>query len=78
MDVGGSNGVVHVIDRVLYPLTTAGNLVQTLSSDPEGRSVHKHGLAKRWALGCVIFSHKLRQKWYVTGGTKFTKPRTTF
>ena len=43
MDVGGSNGVVHVIDRVLYPLTTAGNLVQTLASDPEGRSVHIQG-----------------------------------
>ena len=40
VDLTGSNGVVHVIDRVLYPLTTAGNLVQTLASDPEGRSVH--------------------------------------
>ena len=39
VDLTGSNGVVHVIDRVLYPHTTAGNLVQTLASDPEGRSV---------------------------------------
>ena len=36
LDIAASNGVVHIVDRVLYP-TTRGNLVQTLESDPGQR-----------------------------------------
>ena len=35
-DLDASNGVVHVIDRVPYP-TTGGNIVDTLTNDPENR-----------------------------------------
>jgi len=35
-DLGAKNGVVHVVDRVLFP-PTVGDLVQTLQADPEGR-----------------------------------------
>ena len=35
-DVKGPNGVLHVLDRVMYP-PTVGDIVQTLESDPEQR-----------------------------------------
>ena len=36
LDLAASNGVVHIIDRVLYP-PTAGNIVRTLEADPQQR-----------------------------------------
>ena len=33
----------------------------------------EQGWAKRWSPGCENFSSKLRQKWYQTAGTEFTK-----
>ena len=35
-DLTASNGVIHVLDRVLYP-TTGGDIVRTLEADPERR-----------------------------------------
>eukprot|EP00094_Tigriopus_californicus_P003735 TCALIF_03595-PA protein Name:"Similar to Tgfbi Transforming growth factor-beta-induced protein ig-h3 (Mus musculus)" AED:0.52 eAED:0.52 QI:7/0.6/0.33/0.66/0.8/0.66/6/0/1902 len=35
-DMEASNGVIHLIDRVLFPPATQ-NIIQTLKSDPEGR-----------------------------------------
>ncbi len=35
-DIQMPNGVVHVIDKVLYPVAS-GNIMHTLESDPEGR-----------------------------------------
>ena len=35
-DIEASNGIIHVIDRVIFP-PTKGNIVQTLESDPEQR-----------------------------------------
>ena len=34
--INGPNGVLHVLDRVMYP-PTVGDIVQSLESDPEQR-----------------------------------------
>ena len=35
-DVEATNGIIHVIDRVVFP-PTKGNVIETLESDPEQR-----------------------------------------
>ena len=35
-DIETDNGVIHVVEKVLYP-PTVGNIVETLRSDPEKR-----------------------------------------
>ena len=35
-DIETDNGVIHVVEKVLYP-PTVGNIVDTLKSDPEKR-----------------------------------------
>ena len=35
-DIAVENGVIHVVDKVLYPSATK-NIVETLKSDPEKR-----------------------------------------
>ena len=35
-DLAAGQGVVHIVDRVLFP-PTVGNIVQTLQADPEQR-----------------------------------------
>ena len=35
-DVETTNGLIHILDRVLFP-PTVGDVVETLRSDPEGR-----------------------------------------
>ena len=35
-DIPTDNGVIHIVEKVLYP-PTVGNVVETLRSDPENR-----------------------------------------